>query len=245
MGFFKKNIKFYCSLPEVKEKFPILPTKVQKFNWLKQSALAFKHSVDTMSHYQQISGTVKCGGISSIMQKGFIIRSWFDLTIKTGEDPSEFEYFIPAGIHSYLKEKNYDKKIVSWFSADNSAHAVPLAEGDLKSLIKINTPWTVTIPKPWNLCFLPIPYPDNPNFSATSGILESGDKYDISVIIKIHTHPSEIFIPAGTPLCQFIPFRDESICIEFLDLDPRMEKINLQHQYNRNYSFVTKYEQGN
>jgi hypothetical protein len=242
MNLFRKKIKFYCSLPEVKERYPIISARSQKFQWLRNSAVAYKRMVDERSTQEQISGTVKCGGIASIMQHGYVVRSWFDITIKPLDDSKNFECYIPEGIYAYLNEKNYNKKLVTWFSNDNPSHGIPLAPTDLQSLIKINTPWTVSIPKGWNLLFMPIPYSDNPEFSATHGVLETGNKYDISVIIKIHTTNKELFIPAGTPLCQFIPFQTDAVPIEFFDITEEMKKLNTQYQYDRNHSFIIKYK---
>lgn len=242
MNFFKKKVKFYCSLPEVKEKYPIVPARSQTFQWLRNSATAYKKIANERGTYEQVSGTVKCGGVASIMQHGYIVKSWFDMTIKPVGDSKNFECFIPEGIYTYLHEKNYNKKLVTWFSNDNPSHSIPLASTDLQSLIKINTPWIVSIPKNWNLLFMPIPYSDNPEFSATHGVLEPGEKYDISVIIKIHSTDKELFIPAGTPLCQFIPFQTDITPVEFSDITEEMKKLNTQYQYDRNHSFITKYK---
>jgi hypothetical protein len=104
--FFKKNkIKFYCELPEVKEKYPITPSGEYKFKWIRESAKAFKDIVAQKSAYEQITGVVKCPGVIPIMKQGYIVRSWFDLTITPLQD-GRFECHIPQGIFSYLKERN-------------------------------------------------------------------------------------------------------------------------------------------
>lgn len=242
INLFRKKIKFYCSLSEVKERYPIIPAREYKYHWLRESALAFKQIVSEQSKYHQVSGTAKCGGISSIMQEGFIIKSWFDLTIKPLSQSNQFEYYIPEGIHSYLDEKKFNKKLITWFSNENPAHAIPALSGDLSTLIKINTPWVVSIPKGWKLLFMPIPYSDTPMFSATSGILEAGEKHDISIIIKLHTSTDEVFIPAGTPLCQFVPVCEKSAPVEFLDFTEHMKKLSSQSLYDRNHSFIIKYK---
>lgn len=203
--FKKRQIEFHCKLPEVLESYPIIEAKTVKFNWLKQSAKEYKNMVDTKGKCEQVAGTIKCPGLHNIMHKGFILTSWFDLTIRTDvQDESCFEYIIPENIDSYLKLHNFNMTLINWFSGNEPALRVPLPKQSLQSLIKISTPWTVYIPKNISLLMMPVPYPDEPEFSAVHGILEPGNFYDINAIIQVHKKPGELFIPAGTPLCQMI-----------------------------------------
>ena len=237
--FFKKDkIVFHCELPEIKEKYPIVDAKAFNFDWFKHSAHAFKNVANEKSAYEQVTGVVKCPGIRPVMQKGYIVQSWFDLTIKTYDDG--FEFFIPQGIFSYLKERNYDKKLITYFSKDQPAHTIPLPNTQLQSLIKINLPWSVSVPKGWNLLFMPIPYPDVPDFTSVHGILEPGDFYNINAIIKCNLHNAEFKIPAGTPLFQIIPIKDNSITMELADYNEETRQRELNDKYLSNHQFVVK-----
>lgn len=239
--FFKKNtIKFYCELPEVKEKYPIFPAKVHKFDWFRQSAKCFKDIIKQKSTHEQLTGVVKCPGVSPIMNKGYIVQSWFDLTIKPLVHPDKFEFFIPQGLFSYLKEKNYNKRLISWFSSEDPAHAIPLAEDQLQSLIKITLPWAVSIPVGWQLLFMPIPYPDNNQFIAVHGVLEPGEYYQINAIIKINQFTDEFTIPAGTPLFQIIPVKTDLPTVEILDYSESIKELELKHKFESNNTFVVK-----
>ena len=240
--FFKKSkITFHCKLPEILEKYPILPSKSVRFNWLKQSSIDYKKIVEERGKYESIAGTVKCPGLQNIMQKGWILTSWFDLTIKTYEnEPDRFEYIIPSNIDSYLKEYNYNRKLIGWFSSSESALKVPVPENSLQTLIKITTPWSVSVPKGLELLMLPIPYPDDPEFSAVPGILKAGDFYDINAIITVHKKPGELFIPAGTPLCQFIVIDSCDNDIIQKKQDSKNLKEELKLRFKTAHRFISK-----
>ena len=239
MIFKKDKIKFYCELPEVKEQYPIIPAREYKFNWITEAARAFKEVAAKKSAYQQITGIVKCPGVLPIMKQGYILRSWFDLTIRPFGD-GRFEFHLPQGIFSYLKEKNYDKKLISWFSPDDPAHAIPLSDDQLQSLIKITLPWVVSIPKGWQLMFIPIPYPDMTEFTAVHGVLEAGEFYNINAIIKINQINKEFTIPAGTPLFQLVPIKLNTDQIEILDYTDSIKQLELKNNFLSNNTFIVK-----
>lgn len=238
--FFKKSVKFYCELLEVKEKYPIIPASSYKFDWFKQSSLEFKKTAAEKGSYEQVTGVVRCPGIRPILKKGYIVRSWFDLTIKPLENGNGFEYYIPEGIYSYLKDKNYTKKLISWFSPDNAAHTIPLTDDQLPALIKITLPWSVSIPKNKELLTIPIPYPDRTEFTAVHGILEEGEFFQLNAIIKINQINKEFTIPAGTPLLQLIPIDVKEQTVEFLNYDNKIKSLETKDKFLSNNTFIVK-----
>jgi hypothetical protein len=243
--FFRKKPKvtFHCKLPEVLEQYPIVPAKSVKFNWLRQSAVDFKNMAEQKGKYESVAGTVKCSGLQNIMQRGWILSSWFDLTIRTSqEDGDRFDYAIPTSIDLYLNETKWKYKLVSWFSDSEAALRVPMPQNSLQSLIKIGTPWTVSVPKGQALLMMPLPYPDQPEFSAVHGIIEPGDFYDINAIIAIHRRPGELFIPAGTPLCQMMVIDLEDPAVEQQVQSPQNRKDELKTIYRNAHRFITRKE---
>jgi hypothetical protein len=242
MNLFKKKLQFYCKLPEVKEKYPIIKATSYKPQWFKNSSIAYKDEVKHNGIYQHVSGTIKCNGIRNILSQGYILKSWFDLTIRTGDSDTEFQFIIPPEILKYLEERNFNKPLISWFSAEDKHVTVPIQSNSLQTLIKLVTPWSVSIPSGWSLMFLPIPYPDDPEFSTTHGILTGGDVFEINPILAWHKRPGDHFIPAGTPLCQMIPIKDQSLDIELLNYDQKMIETELRWQFNIGHKFIRDYK---
>jgi hypothetical protein len=107
-------------------------------------------------------------------------------------------------------------------------------------LIKINLPWSVSIPAGWNLLIMPIPYSDNTDFTAVHGMLEPGDFYNLNAIIKCNSNNKQFTIPAGTPLMQIIPIKDNSPIVEFADYDERTQQKEINNKYISNHQFVIK-----
>ena len=145
------TIKFYCSLPEVKEQYPIIPAKEFHPQWAKESALAYKEFSKNSPPYVRTTGTVKCPGIRDIASKGFILQSWFDFSILTTGNDVEFQYAVPQELTEHLKERGFKKDLIKWFSGDVPQVAIPLAKNDLQTLLKITTPWVVSIPQGWSI----------------------------------------------------------------------------------------------
>ena len=160
-----KEIEFFCRLPEVQKQYPIVSALHIKSNWVKDTVQHYKELLSSVGKRESITSTVKCPGIKPIMTTGYTLRSWFDITIRTTDDPDHFEYFINDKINKYLMMRDYNKKLVSWFSAKDKNHGVPMAKNDLQSLIKIDTPWYVKIPKGYKLMIMPVPYADETAFS--------------------------------------------------------------------------------
>jgi hypothetical protein len=235
---FSKKIKFHCLLPEVMEKYPIVKAKECKPMWIKDSAAAYKNDLKTNSKTNHVNGTVKCSGIQSILNKGFILRTWHDFTIRTGSDPFQFKYVIPEAITTYLKARNYDSQLISWFPGNDPRMQVPVPDGSLKTLIKLVMPWSVEIPKGWSLLMQPIPYSDETAFSCTHGVLGRGDFYELNPILVWHKMNSETLIKAGTPVCQLIPVRDEELEFENLPYDEETIKRAMRWKFNITHRFV-------
>jgi len=199
-------ISFQCALPTVKEQFPIIKSKNYRFQWAKDAAQAYKEAVVSSN---AVTGVAKCPGIIDMCSAGYILNSWFDISILTSNDPITFQYRIPP-------VDNCQLDLLKWFSNDVPQVRTPLPTNSLQTLLKITTPWSVNLPEDWSLLILPIPYPDEPDFECTAGILKGAGTYEINPIIKCHRRPGTLNIPAGTPLCQLIPIKNELPLVEII-----------------------------
>ena len=70
----------------------------------------------------------------------------------------------------------------------------------------------VYIPKGYFLLSMPIPYPDNKDFTASIGLLDPdfGPNF-LNVQVFWHNLNGVTKIPAGTPLCQYILIKKNNI----------------------------------
>jgi len=158
MLFKESKIKFYCQLDQVVENYPVLDQSVKKFTWRNRLAQLLRGQKNTNTVY-------KCPGIYNLLNNGYILPNWFDFSIKPCNDEYKFEYSIPMQLQNYLQNKKFSKEPIGWFSGDDIAYSVPVPHGSMKTLIKINTPWCVELPKDLDLLITSIPYNDNTFFS--------------------------------------------------------------------------------
>jgi hypothetical protein len=242
--FKKKQPIFYCSLPEILENYPLEPAKSVRPKWVADSARAYKQEVEELGTQTTVKGTARCPGIFKLMHRGWILKSWFDITITPEHNTGRFRLHVPEGFEPYLKQRGYTKKLISWFSGDLVSRAIPLKVGSLDTTIKISTPWTVSVPKGQTLLMLPIPYGDRQDFSCAPGVLEAGEFYDINPIICIHTD-QEVFIPAGTPLMQLMSIPEEDIKIAQMLETPEQRARDQAQMYRHSHTFVTKKQDNN
>lgn len=234
---FAKKIKFYCSLNEVLEQYPIVPSKEVRFDWFKKAGNSYKQEYNKKYHIESIASTAKCPGIHNIFDNGYIMQTWFDFTIKP-IDSKNFEFYIPKSLEEYLQNTNFKSNLISWFDSNNPSFAVPIHENNLQTLIKIITPWTVEIPRGWELMIEPIPYPDQTDFTATSGILKSGNLFEINPIIIWHTMSRPVTIKAGSPICRLIPRKIENPKLDLLNTNDYHKKRMMKWKYDIGHRFV-------
>jgi predicted nucleotidyltransferase len=79
----------------------------------------------------------------------------------------------------------------------------------LHTLIKIQTPWFVTVPKGYSLLCLPVPYNDDIRFTASTGVLKGCN--DVNAQLFWHVKKGREVVKKGTLLAQYILIKDEEV----------------------------------
>lgn len=236
MFFYKPKLKFYSEISSVNQQYPIYSAKNYKRKWIKNCAESFQKYKKVVDGRNSVITAAKCPGMRSIMESGYIVTTWCDFTIETFEEkPYDYKVYYPEGLDRFLKEINYNKPIVSDFNTKESILKIPTGD-NFKKILKIWAPWTIDIPKGWDLMFLPIQYDDDPKFTALSGKL-SGLATDLNIHILWHEKNGRVHIPAGTPLCQLVPIKSESLDVEILDMTPSIKENVLKIIFNKYHQF--------
>jgi hypothetical protein len=206
-NFFKKKtqLEFVSLLPEVTQLMPIVPTKDVKYNWVKKAVDDYKNirsANKTITH--KFSHITRCPGINQIQKTGWVQRSWQDISIKTNGDGVSFDWLTPIDQFKVDADHTWKWPYVNQHPESLYAKFNPDSKS-LKTIIKIQSPWMAYIPKGYYLMSMPIPYPDNKDFTASIGFLDPdfGPNF-LNVQIFWHALDGTTTIPAGTPLCQYI-----------------------------------------
>ena len=116
---------------------------------------------------------------------------------------------------------HHPKELYSQFNHDGRS---------LKSILKVQSPWMVYIPKGYYLLSMPIPYPDNHDFTATIGFLDGdyGPNF-LNVQMFWNNLDGVTIIPAGTPLCQYILVKKDEVDVEVREYQQRdIDNIRLR-----------------
>jgi hypothetical protein len=217
-------IKFYCLLPGLEKTMPIVPSGQIDFNWVAKARKFFSNNPDGPI-------TTKCPGIFSVLNTGWIQRTYMDITIETFGDKEHL--WVNTEIdqrNATIQGQKYLDHYVSWHWADQFGNFREDCTDTLKTLIKIQSPWFVDIPKGYSLLMMPVPYNDDTRFTAATGLLKG--KHPLNVQLYWHCLNSKEVIKAGTPISQMILIKDQSNDYEIEvveeDLDIFFQRIFLK-----------------
>lgn len=138
-----------------------------------------------------------CPGMADLMKAGYIIPAWDDIRIKANR----------AGLVAKM-EKNYTHPLEPMTAA---VVAGIIETPDIGLHVgKMNSPWSVTTRKGYSAMVLPATYhsPFLDDLHVYGGIVDYDEFHTINFIFS-PKHECEVFIPAGTPLLQVIPYQRE------------------------------------
>lgn len=240
VGLLKPKVKFYSENKIITDNYPIYPAKDYKRNWIKKCAKAYTTHRDIVDNRHTVVTASKCPGMRSVMELGYVVTTWCDFTIETSlENPYEYKIYYPDNLDRFLKESKYDKPIVTDFNLKNSPLKIPTGE-NFKNILKIWIPWTIEVPRGWNLMFMPVQYDDNPMFTACTGIIPSGHNTEFNVHIFWHESNGRVHIPAGTPLCQLVPIKENTPQFSFSKITDQIKTLNLRKIFSNTHKFKYK-----
>jgi hypothetical protein len=212
MWFFKKpKVEFSYLIPNMNNIMPIIKASEYRHAWAvraRQQVVELKQKNPDLFK-ERFTHVVKCPAIKSIMQRGWIIRSWMDITIETTDDGKEVKWFSPINQKEYLPRL----PAVGFHTPEQLSDFYENWPDDaLRVLIKINTPFAIKVPRGYSMMVMPVAYADEKRFTIMSGLIDSGlPATPISVQMRWHVKEGKELIRAGTPLAQLILIKDEDV----------------------------------
>jgi hypothetical protein len=180
--------------------------------------------------FQEVgAGNVKnCPSFPDYFSSGYIIPAWSDMLLsfdpitelaKSEISNPEFTVTI-HGNNQYL---------------DNVNH-VFLGQ---KSYVvfKLICPWKIVTKPGYSVYQLPTIYHFNEDFSVLPGVIDTDIHHNANLQLIIHTNKKDIFIPRGTPLAQFIPFKRKTTKFDVRDANYEDSKMfkNLELKYTTKF----------
>ena len=193
-------ITFNCLLPHVAEKMPIIPAHQVDFEWVAKAK-------EIYATEQPPKEVTKCPGIFSLLSTGWIHRTYMDITVETNGDYSTFNTWTEEDQFRATPAGNFLGEYVS-FHGDHQFKFKDFPANTMRTLLKIQSPWFVDIPKGYSLLMMPIPYHDDVRFTPALGLLKG--KNFLNVQMYWHCLKGKQFIKAGTPISQMVLIKDTS-----------------------------------
>jgi hypothetical protein len=158
----------------------------------------------------------RCPAIPEMFSQGFILPMWSDALIyyddssKTWLAKTPYDFF---SIQTHPKEQflNY-------------------AEHQFKNekatfIFKFESPWSIITPKGWSVMQLPLFYHFDKDFSVLPGVINTDSHHQINQQVAYYGDKKEVFIPRGTPLVQYIPFKREKLNMEIASYKEHDDKL--------------------
>lgn len=243
--FFKKDkpkIEFICHLPGVDKLMPIEKAKPNQFEWYNKCIKHFqqrKEEGEFDNPSERRTSLNRCPGIFTVMGHGWIQRAWQDISITTNGNGSDFSWTTPSDQKRYGNNSPY---ILEYVGAHWDVQQMYSNDyRNLRSIIKIQSPWSVNIPKGYSLLAMPCPYPDSSRFESAVGILKGGFPQALSVQLRWYVENDTYVIPAGTPLQQYILLKDEAVDTVVRQADPKDRDEMIAAVLSIHNKFVSRY----
>lgn len=241
--FFKKDksfVRFYSLVPGLKELYPIIPARELKRQWIQDNKTTSKCPVKKIlgTNGQPHQGhSANCPGINLLVDTGWVMCAPADFTITTFGRGKDFNWKVPM---------MFDDNI-PWISSHPPSITECLLdrpETTLDSIVKLDTPWRIQASDDIILLQQHVPYNNQPNFTAASGIVDPKYSHEANVQLFWHVLEGEVTIKAGTPLIQYIPvsrkyFQNSFYDFYVEDADEQDKYVEEAFNYAKGSSFLT------
>lgn len=240
------KLKFECLIPEVAEQMPIIHAGKVQYQWAKKMIESMREEKEHCPINAQHTHIAKCPGIALVARQGWIQRSYQDIYIKTHTN-GEFEWNTPLDQTQITVDHEWKYPYITYHpNTDTEPYGI-LKPNTMSTVIKVNSPWVVTVPKGYYLLCLPIPYHDDNRFTASIGLIDGDAGINfLNVQLFWHCLNSEEVIPAGTPLAQYYLIKKETVNTEIGPYTSstlkslRSRRLSLDSKYNRQYKNLKK-----
>ena len=146
-------------------------------------------------------GTAKrCPSFPEYFSEGYIIPMWVDMILSYDKVKKEFAW--RSSDQRFIAEAHPPFQFTDYVD--------PILHAQLGHFVaRLICPWRIVTPKGYSVYQLPLYYHFNQKFSVLPGVIRT-DELDHQInqqVLLYGENAEEIFIPRGTPLVQYIPFK--------------------------------------
>jgi hypothetical protein len=210
-----KNLKNICDV------YPIISAKKTEKSWWKK--MKAQYDILTKKNLKIKGSTIKyCPGIFDFTNYGYIIPAWQDFRFWVDDD-GQIEIQEPItmqpinNINAHIQEQ---------------IDTCPILDDSAQYILKLTSPWLISTPKGTSLIICKPFYHYSNDFDICPGVLDSDmesllPNNTINAMIRFNVKNKEIYIKAGQPLIQLIPFKRTNWKLKHLEIDKNFkDKVN-------------------
>lgn len=187
----KNNIKIWSVIDGLEKIVPIEPAIKYIPEWFK------KPDKIKRDQHTDVGSVKNCPSFIEYFKNGFVVPLWCDLKLIINKDRS-FQWFTPSKQFTF-----------SYHTEDQYLNLLPKSVSNNYSIIlKPDSPWRVKTPKGYSIKQFPMYYHFNEDFEVLPGYIWSDINHELNTQMVIKKY-GEIFIPKGTPLALYVPYKRE------------------------------------
>ena len=231
-----KKIQFFSVVDGLATSYPIVESARTMPKWIHRAREQYKNKKEQAGS-DRFPHIYKCPGVIDLMATGYIVTAWHDFVVRTEFGREGFGWTVPS---NNLQELMPDRELLSSHTADGVTEHIPRSDRQSSTIVKVNTPWHVVVPKGIKLLVLPLAYPDHDAFEAAPGILDPGVSSEINIQLWWNVLDGEHQVNAGDPLAQIIPLSEEQLELLVRDATSWDQLWVKKKKFFESLSFTTK-----
>jgi hypothetical protein len=143
-----------------------------------------------------------CPAFPDYFSQGYIIPMWADTTLWYDKETRSWrwrcgsEHGSPYSLEVHSGEQFLDHVPRAHFLAN-----------EMTFIFKFNCPWQFITPKGYSVFQMPLFYHFSQQFKVLPGVLHTDIHHQVNQQVVYFGDKTEVFIPRGTPIAQYIPFK--------------------------------------
>ena len=227
-------LEFISRIPGLINVFETQPKPANKYtpDWWRTAP----YFLDEKSEKLRAESTMVrlCPAFPELFSSGYVLPMWADTTIYFNSETKEWQWRCgntssPFSIGCFPSSSFTDHASYKFFGEE------------VKAVFQFENPWVIRASEGYSVFQMPLFYNSNNDFGVLPGIYDPHTAETNKLEIGCFVDNKEIFIKRGTPLVQYIPFKNEDVTMVVRDQTEEDKHIDQIKFMERQTTFKTFY----
>jgi hypothetical protein len=228
-------VKFISTVPGLSGIKDLNPRPSKEFipTWWKEMP---KGALREGSKYSPDYKTIKmCPALPDTFSQGYVVPMWADSIIKYSKESDTWEWSM-SNTKDFAWDTHPPQQLLNHVSK-----GVSFRGAEASFVFKAVCPWRLITPPGYSVLQLPMFYHFEKEFSVMPGVIHTDVHHEINQQVLYHGNGDEVFIPRGTPIAQYIPFKrlDTELLVTDMTVEDTKEflsqDLNIRSEFFGNY----------